>query len=1775
MPLSAGAVEAVWQHVLEGRLLDEVAQAEPGQCLRVDGLPRTLLEETMRRLHAAAPAGVAVSFVDRVADPAEPWRVGVHKVVEQRNRGDLAVLAAFPPDLKLAAGDSVDVSTFREIPTADLSREIEELLMEQVPEPLRAGAGAVLDDLDRRKLPVAQNARHEFLALIAQQDRAEPWVVGASVFVLGLIPDLALVDRPEQIALRIGQRNLPAVDALSASNGSGTLLGRILRLPVRDAAFRERLRRLLTERPGGPRQWGAAIATEPAWQDLTLDRWPFSDQVLPPGGLRIDLNPLRLPRRKDDGLPVYDPSSKLVVSWKTTPPPAEVPGLATFRVELLTSDRVVVWETPLIKRGTGKTANRNRTIKGLADLASGIHFFRVSAYTESGDPFPEQPPRDPEVDDGKRTNESEDFLLLAAEDLGDTDLTPVSTSFVIGFTEAELLARAAALAARRDPATVRVTEIAWDTGVDAPGEIARATLHFDAQRQYTVSLSQRLRRVELGILGTPDDGGHRRLALSRQQSELEAIPLALPAAFAEARRDVFAAISGTAITDDAKPVVALADLCTFADRVEAYAREYRAWLQTGAAEPLLVDVVRVQLSEGVTLGLVAPTHPLRLLWSLQEQEASRSWTRTAAQQPQPPSPRDLVATFRSSFAAQGIPALLVLQPNESYMDAGPLPGNWAAYLPPRLRDSRSILSILRTRLGAGAAHESEGDIQPGMLADKFEAFVRQHPYTPSLVINVVNPGDGALVRDALIALEDRLVQQHPALRFDVRLFAADASTDVVGQAFRDLMDPDRQVSEAAARLAGPGQSFLFPKLSWSRKPLRRLLDEPERFPAHVTLILDAFPVALSVARVDPDDRTSFVHGLVQEAPRRFAGRGDSYRWERRPAPRPCLELPNGPDRSVLIAELVAGIGATQAALLTVGANPPAGEAITAVSALDLTSAGQSLLYAGHAVSTWVLTLDSNLGLDYFDSAGRVDRPGYLLDFTPEFVASGGRQLLLTTRASEEIIRLVAPTLERLGIDRQGSGPRLLVEALRSLSGRLTLRLLSAPSQAQGVLGMALSRLFLEAHDLLSDSVVVPLDAHSELAAGSDSSEPALRGDLLVISADTTRRHLDFLLVEAKCHRGTGLSGELRGRIRAQLGASERRLQELFKIRDENDRVDRAVRSWQLSTVLGFYLDRAQRYGLVSPDASPGLRRFFADLDAGYSLSVRKVGLVFRLDADETRLDQSDPELPVWIVGVDVVERLLKAAMREFAETSEATSKQADDVEARPLEHGLVASTRSTEPTWEEVRRTLRGAVRSAPATGQPGGPPADIPQSPPTVTTAAPTSADDPRAGGELVWAPGPAAAPSRPEPAGPAVGDSTPPEITHSDAGRLIEKSTATGPAFDVLLGNTRATRQYGLLATAAAEPWRTLALDLDGCNTVSVFGVQGGGKSYTLGSIIEMAARPIAGVNRLPKPLATVVFHYHQTQDYPPEFVSMREANEEPEEVRELQAMGGEPAALADVVIVTTADTVELRRAEFPGITVEPLAFSSSELTVADWRFLMGATGNDALYLKLVNEVMRQHRGRLELEVVRQGLHEAPLSDAQRVLAITRLDFASRFIDDAASLRRILHPGRLVIVDLRDEFIEREQALGLFVTMLNVFSGAGMGPDGFNKLIVFDEAHKYMGGPLIGQVVEVIREMRHKGVSVVVASQDPVNVPSPVIELSSAVVLHRFNSPSWLRHIQKSLTALADLTPAALNSLQPGEAFIWANKATEPVFTRRAVKVRMRPRATKHGGSTRTALT
>ncbi|SIT16588.1 hypothetical protein SAMN05421766_1195 [Zobellia uliginosa] len=396
--------------------------------------------------------------------------------------------------------------------------------------------------------------------------------------------------------------------------------------------------------------------------------------------------------------------------------------------------------------------------------------------------------------------------------------------------------------------------------------------------------------------------------------------------------------------------------------------------------------------------------------------------------------------------------------------------------------------------------------------------------------------------------------------------------------------------------------------------------------------------------------------------------------------------------------------------------------------------------------------------------------------------------------------------------------------------------------------------------------------------------------------------------------------------------------------------------------------------------------------------------------------------------------------------------------------------------------------------------------------------------------------------------------------------------PEYDLLIGNSSSTPQFGLIGESISG--RKVAIDLSGTNTISLFGVQGGGKSYTIGTITEMVIKQFSHVCELPSPLAGVIFHYSESMDYEPEFTSMIYPNDKEKEIEKLKRRyGADPSSLEDVIILCPKDKVKEKQLEYPSVQVNPISFSPSELNVQDWMFMLGALGNDANYVRQLKAIAKKHRKNINLDVIEEGVLSSSLfTEFERGLALQKLDFAREYIDDSSKLKDLLRPGRLIIVDLRDEFIDKDEALGLFVIILNIFSGVKI-VDGkrFNKFIVFDEAHKYMDNKdLTSNIVTTIREMRHKGVNIMIASQDPPSLPKEIIELSSVVLLHKFNSPHWLAHIKNALAQLEILSPQDMNVLTPGEGYLWATKATEKGITHKPLKITARPRVTKHGGAT-----
>lgn len=178
---------------------------------------------------------------------------------------------------------------------------------------------------------------------------------------------------------------------------------------------------------------------------------------------------------------------------------------------------------------------------------------------------------------------------------------------------------------------------------------------------------------------------------------------------------------------------------------------------------------------------------------------------------------------------------------------------------------------------------------------------------------------------------------------------------------------------------------------------------------------------------------------------------------------------------------------------------------------------------------------------------------------------------------------------------------------------------------------------------------------------------------------------------------------------------------------------------------------------------------------------------------------------------------------------------------------------------------------------------------------------------------------------------------------------------------------------------------MDLNECNTISLFGVQGAGKSYTIGSITEMVLRQFSKVNKLPAPMASVIFHYSDSMDYAPEFTSMVYANDEAGQLAKLKAeYGAEPGSIKDVVLLAPASQLEIRKSEYPDIEVHPIGFDSAELAVKDWMFLLGAMGNDSTYIKELKQIMKSCRYDMSLKNIRQGVSDSDhMSASQRSLA------------------------------------------------------------------------------------------------------------------------------------------------------------------------------------------------
>ncbi|RKS78817.1 hypothetical protein BZB76_0251 [Actinomadura pelletieri DSM 43383] len=1781
-------LETALERVLVPRLSRYLRERGPGHCMRVTEIGPSLAARLCRRVRSATGddgqvyvLGPAVPSEGATAVPPDV-AVTSTKLVELRNpdaqgRQRPPLLVFVTPRTHASAEDSFGVATFEDVPLGDVYTELAARLHSELPEALRRMVEEMFAVIDEQAWAHAEDyARCRYLLTIQLNDN-DPMAAGAAVFELGLIPDFDLFRDPAQVKTRTGMN---VRQARILGNAERPERQRVIELGLTDTAFRARLADLLA-RTGleDPRAWTRQIVVDKANWNLAFHRWPLREERTTEA-LRITVDELQLPKAGDSaehagnavlkniiGQPFLHGGpqgpNQLAVTFQVEPDPRQVAGLASFVAHLISEDSGPTGVTATVRLGKSAKNTYKATLKKLraAELEPGWHFIRVTPQDDEGIPLPVQVG----LDDSGPGNESDRFMVIAK---GDFDEPPPRQRVVreVGVSQALRRLEFKALEESRDWRGIRAKSVSWKSDEGAGRYVLHAT--FGGHGSADIPLAPTLLDVQRSVLAEPGRLRRWRLPVMVDHAgDLLPEDLVLQAesdgavdAFLAARHAVLTAVAG----DDGL-VVEGRDLLDLRDEIHRYAEAYRelvSWQlrrteragedrQTGLLRELAVllqiDTVEVGFRDldgaRQDVVLVAPTHPLRLLWLVTWSELGHRWLENARENTAPV----IAAAGRTleGLSPLGFPLAIPLHDGSLTIAAADLNPYWGVCLPTGTTDPQGLLSALSTALRLPGRWSGGQALSGRVLADRVERYLRLHPYVRTLVISAVIAGRADQLADMLLELQRR--KGLSDVKYDIRLFVPDPQAAGNGEALAELLRGEGDLAAGTEVFHTRTSTGIYPKLAVAVRPLSEFRAATSEHPVHLTMLFDA----LSGESFDAAPRGGFrmapVHGLVQDVSTTYLEDEETVTWHKQPQHGPAQPIGGAEEFSDLLSALPATLSSAAAAVATGQVGTDMVPRVT----LNLDAHDGALLHQAHRSSDWVITIDRTMGLEYFDSPGSERRPDYVIDFDVDAGEGLGHHLVVSSRSVDELRALLAPACAQHGFSVEARHTGTFFDQLRLLSGRLAFKLASAtPTERTEVLGLALARLFLDYQGVLTDQILVPLDAHLGLYRDArrraDEVAEAVslkRTDLALLSLDARRRTITCRLVEVKCYStlgGLAAYEQLKNRMIEQLDCSQTVLAEHFDPhRESPDRPDRAVRNAELAAMLRFYVGRAVRHRTMRPDAAVEARWLLDRLDAGYRLQFTRTGLIFDLSGKGTS-SEFEAGVEFHRIGRNLAEELLDSVPTDpVLPAAESTLSGLDLTMPRLPDAAFRAPVRDHATPEEPIRIDTTDLAEEV----------VPEPRSP------EPDNAEPESIAGEGAAAPSIEIEPvADAEPSGP-------------------EEAADQEEIPDVFLGTAGPSPQYGVLGEAAG---RRIALDLNETHTISLFGVQGGGKSYTLGSIIEAASLSAPPVNRLPSPLATIVFHYSPTLDYAPEFTSMLAANDDPEQVRVLgETYSGRPAALTDVVMLVPEDQLGQRRAELPGIQVLPLKFGAAELRAEHWRFLMGAIGNQSTYIRQLQRIMKAHRRNLRLDVIRTGVEQSGMSDNLKQLAQQRLDLAADYIDDDARVKPLVRPGRMIIVDLRDEFIEKDEALGLFVVLMQLFAEAGSDGERFNKLVVFDEAHKYIESPdLVDGLVESVREMRHKGMSVLVASQDPPSVPISLIELSNHIILHKFTSPAWLKHLQKANASLADLTSARMANLGPGEAYVWSNKASDAAFMRSAGKMRLRPRLTRHGGVTKTAI-
>lgn len=1282
---------------LKAKLLNK----QRNHCLRVDYLPKDVMHFACEKINTDADLKAKeVEAYVLTDNKSEAFEVESGRLIELRNRLDFGVLVVFiPQGFKGAAEDSYDIHTFESYDLAGVLAQHRNAIINSFPEEQQAIVKSVMETSVARKQRIENQLRY----LLALKNDECTWeTAGGYLPHLNLIPDLKLKEEDVQARLL---RNGECVDQLSDTDKTIFLAIEAMVNKGLDPSHGEIKKHLLeffrNQNQVKVRDWTEKILTDKDWlKKISFDKWRFKDLA----GDQIELflepfrdragNPLSTTGLAVEGDNLLaTTNTKLKVKWKTNP--RKTPKVSQFVIILEREEQSDASNELHRKTAKGTTEQANFPFKDV-DLEPGEEWLvqiRVVALDENKAKIAE--------------DISEPFYLRGEE----SDTTTGETK---RFNRIRNVAEATFKATYRFKREIEIESQGLESG-----RILMYRIKTNPRETYQIPLNDLLYDLEKKILNDPFNCGVYEVDIRNrgfiEQSDFKGGKISLSVfktefnEFLEARRELFHAITSA----DASSVIETLDLRQFKNYIIEYGKAYKKLTDTIAnaitnspdaeVNNLLtnthllnrLDTIHIKIGtadEPEEMILMAPTHPLKMLWLLQYQLMLFDWCAKLLDLDDSEYSKAVDIEGFEKILPLNIPNALAFEQNSFFVNTDVLDLFWSIFPKSTTTDIRKVVAMISKALGYKNDLGNISSVSPSQIADRLWRYLRHHPYIKTLKLNVLNPGDGQLFLNTIRELQK--MDEFKNLRYDITFYGT-LGYELMGSAFDDLMN-DEALSEGSRpdiddELLEPSHNPLFPKLFFSKvKVDPTKWTDIEFREANVTVIIDQF-VTKSIARpVGNVPGSYFLHSLLAEYRSEFNVMEDAVTWSRKVVPSPTAEINEGDESASLIYNIGKNVLGLSCSYYEWGKSI---EYVPTIQ-LELNKQDRHILSEIHKRSDWVFTIDRNFGIEYFDNPedSNPNLKSYLIDYTPEFMDGVGHRLIVSTGWLAEIEKLIEDGLKKINIPTSNFRAIKVLDIIKSVSGKLALKLINNPNNAREIIGLAITRLALEKDGLMQNGILIPVDTHIDMFAqskrrNSDEEISVKRSDLILVTAKNGK--LNINLIEVKFRSGEGSITEsmaLKEEIVKKNDNSEKAFRTKFISDDENPKIDVHLTNKSLSTLIGFYLERAIRHNLC--EDSSELKTLVESINTGdFEFEFEKSGYIIHWAGITKPIDNYKGNT-VYELGNKEICELLEIRETEIEDAPEKNSSNNDDNLPAPNPDEPKNPTPS-----EEVKAEAKGEVK--------------------------------------------------------------------------------------------------------------------------------------------------------------------------------------------------------------------------------------------------------------------------------------------------------------------------------------------------------------------------------------------------------------------------------------------------------------------------------------------------